>query len=97
MLSRLAGPTFALQYTLAQSVAGESPSLTRDLLGNASLGPLLRLFEDSLRDLMWASGDEPRFAALHSGIVESLSVDPSYAGASARRQRAARAALGDVT
>ena len=32
LASRMAGPTFALQYLLAQSIVGESPALIRDLL-----------------------------------------------------------------
>ena len=92
LVSRMAGPTFTLQYTLAQSVAGESPTLIRDLLsGNTSLEPLLRAFSDSIEEVMEASKDERGFTALHSEIVEALSRDPSYGEADARRQRAYRA------
>ena len=92
LVSRMAGPTFTLQYTLAQSVAGESPTLIRDLLGgNASLEPLLRSFSDSIEELMEASKDERGFTVLHSEIVEALSRDPSFGEADARRQRAYRA------
>jgi prephenate dehydrogenase len=92
LVSRIAGPTFTLQYTLAQSVAGESPTLIRDLLGgNISLEPLLRAFSDSIEEVMEASKDERGFTALHSKIVETLSRDPSYREADAHRQRAYRA------
>jgi prephenate dehydrogenase len=88
LASRMAGSTFALQYTLAQSVAGESPALIRDLLReNTSLEPLLGSFTASLEELLEASSDERRFNALHAEIVETLSRDPSYSRADARRQR----------
>ncbi len=89
LASQMAGSTFAVQYTLAQSVAGESPTLTRDLLScNASLVPLLRAFEDALGDVVWASCDDARFSSLHTEIIDVLSRDPSFAGANRRRQRA---------
>ncbi len=95
LASRMAGSTFAVQYTLAQSVAGENPTLARDLLScNASLVPLLRAFEDALGDVIWASGDDARFSALHTEIVGALSRDPSFAGANKRRQRAYMAVAG---
>ncbi len=95
LASRMAGSTFVLQYTLVQSVAGESPTLIRDLLSeNAFLEPLLQTLTDSLEELLDASGDERRFATLHSEIVEALSSDPSYPGADARRQRAHHALMG---
>jgi prephenate dehydrogenase len=95
LASRMAGPTFALQYTLAQSVAGESPALIRGLLAeNTSLEPLMRGFIDAIEEVMVASGDEREFTVLHSEIVEALSRDPSYEEADARRQRAYRAAAG---
>ena len=95
LASRMAGSTFAIQYTLAQSVAGESPALIRDLLReNASLEPLLQTLTASLEELLEASDDERRFAALHAEVVEALSHDPSYSGADAWRQRAHRALTG---
>jgi prephenate dehydrogenase len=95
LASRVAGSTFSLQYTLAQSVAGESPALIRDLLReNASLEPLLGAFVDSIEELLTASGNEDTFNALHAEVVEALSRDPSYADADARRQRAHRAVTG---
>ncbi len=95
LASRLSGSTFALQYTLAQSIAGESPTLTRDLIGcNASLVPMLGAFRESLETLVDASGDAGRFVALHAEIEGALSRDPSYAGADMRRQRAHRAVSG---
>jgi len=93
--SRMAGSTFSLQYILAQSIAGESPALIRDLLReNASLEPLLGAFVDSLEELLTASGDEDAFNSLHAEVVEALSRDPSYPGADARRQMAHRAIAG---
>ena len=94
-VSRIAGPTFALQYTLAQSVAGESPALIRDLLReNVSLEPLLRDFVGSMEELVAATADEGAFNALHAEVVKALSGDPSFSDADARRQRAYRAAVG---
>jgi prephenate dehydrogenase len=90
LATRMAGSTFALQYTLAQSVADESPTLARDLLGNESLGTLLHAFTESLGEVV-DSAECGRFEALHSEIVEVLRRDPSFAGADARRQRAHRA------
>jgi prephenate dehydrogenase len=87
LASRMAGSTFALQYTLAQSVAGESPTLARDLLGNESLRPLLNAFTESLGEVV-DSMECGNFEALHSEIVEALRRDPSFEGADARRQRA---------
>jgi prephenate dehydrogenase len=78
LASRMAGPTFALQYLLAQSIAGESPALIRDLLNvNASLEPLLHTFTDSIEKLTRASSNEGVFTALHLEIMEALSRDPS--------------------
>lgn len=91
LASRLAGSTFTLQYTLAQSVAGESPALSRDLLTNEALAPLLHSFTESLGEVIESSGDASRFGALHAEIVEILGRDPSFAGADARRQSAHRA------
>ncbi len=95
LASRMAGSTFAVQYTLAQSISGESPTLVRDLLScNASLAPLLKVFEDALGDVVWASGDDARFSALHTEIVGALCRDPSFSGAKERRQRAYMAVAG---
>jgi len=95
LVSRMAGSTFALQYTLAQSVAGESSTLIRDLLReNASLEPLLGAFVGSLEEVITASGNEDTFSALHARVVDALSRDPSYADADARRQRAYHAVTG---
>jgi len=95
LISRMMGPTFALQYTLAQSVSRESPTLTKDLLSeNGFLEPLLRAFTDSLDELVEASGDAGRFATLREEIAEALSRDPSYPEADERRQRAHRAIAG---
>jgi prephenate dehydrogenase len=94
LASRMAGSTFALQYMLAQSVAGESPALSRDLLGNEALAPLLRSFTESLGEVVESAGDPARFEAVHAGIVDALGRDPSFAGADARRQRAHGAIAG---
>jgi prephenate dehydrogenase len=94
LASRMAGSTFALQYTLAQSVAGESPTLSRDLLGNEALAPLMRSFKESLGEVTESAGDPAQFSALHAGIIDALGRDPSFAGADARRQRAHRAIAG---
>jgi prephenate dehydrogenase len=95
LVSRIAGPIFALEYTLAQSIAGENPTLTRDLLNcNVSLRPLSWSFEDSLSDVVWASRDGARFDGLHAKIVEALSQDPSFESADGRRQHANRAIAG---
>jgi len=89
LLSQMAGSTFALQYTLAQSVAGEDPSLIKDLLNeNTSLEPLIQVFIGSLEEVLEASGDRDKFAALHREIVETLSRDPSYSKADRSRRRA---------
>jgi len=91
LASRMAGSTFALQYTLAQSVAGESAELARDLLGNESLAPLLQAFTESLGAVVGSSRDARCFEALHAEVVESLSRDPTFVRADARRQAAHRA------
>ncbi len=60
---------------------------------NASIRPLLRAFADSNEELVEASRDEGRFTILHSEIVETLSSDPSYMKADARRQKVYRASV----
>ena len=96
LLSQMAGSTFALQYTLTQSVAGEDSSLIRDLLNeNASLKSLMHTFTDSLGEVLKASGDREKFAALHREIVETLSRDPSYSKADQSRRRAHNALMAD--
>jgi prephenate dehydrogenase len=95
LLSQMAGSTFALQYILTQSVAGEDSSLIRDLLNeNASLESLMHTFNDSLGEVLKASGDQEKFAALHREIVETLSRDPSYSKADQSRRRAHKALMG---
>jgi chorismate mutase/prephenate dehydrogenase len=94
LASRLAGSTFSLQYTLAQSVAGESTALSRDLIRNGVLPQLLRAFSGSLTEIVESSGDDSKFDALHGEIVESLRRDASFSGADARRQSAHRALVG---
>lgn len=95
LASRLSGSTFALQYMLAQRVAGEKPTLERDLIGcNTSLRSMLGVFIESLMGLVDASTDARRFASLHAEITGALSRDTSYVDAYKRRQRAHRAING---
>jgi prephenate dehydrogenase len=95
LLSQMAGSTFTLQYTLAQSVAGEDPSLIKDLLNeNTSLKPLIKAFTSSLVEVLKASGDQEKFAALHREILDTLSRDPSYSKADQSRRRAYNALMG---
>jgi len=89
LLKRLSGTSFTLQYTLIQSVAGETTSLVHALLSeNRFLEETAEAMISSMRELMGATGEMAEFRALHEAIREPLEADPGHGRALELRQAA---------
>ena len=89
LLKRLSGTSFALQYTLIQSVAGETTSLVHALLSeNVFLEETAEALISNMRELMGARGVKNDFKALHESIREPLKADCGHRSALERRQAA---------
>lgn len=79
LLKRLSGTSFALQYTLIQSVAREKTSLVHALLSeNSFLENSAERFIENLQNIIQVNGSIVEFKELHEDIKESLSKDPVY-------------------
>lgn len=89
LLKKLTGTSFALQYTLIQSVAGETTSLVHALLSeNLFLKETAEALISNMRGLLGATGEKAEFRALHEAIREPLEVDPDHGRALELRQAA---------
>ena len=89
LLKQLAGTSFALQYTLIQSVAGETTSLVHALLSeNVFLEETAEALISNMRELMGAREAKDEFKALHESIREPLKADCGHRSALERRQAA---------
>ncbi len=89
LLKRLAGTSFTIQYTLIQSVAGETTSLVHALLSeNRFLKEATEAMISNMRDIMGATGAKYKFKTLHESIREPLTADPNHIIATELRQAA---------
>lgn len=89
LLKRLAGTSFTVQYTLIQSVAGETTSLVHALLSeNRFLEEAAEAMISNMRDIMEATGARDEFKTLHESIREPLTADPNHILATELRQAA---------
>jgi prephenate dehydrogenase len=87
-LRRLGGTTYALQYTLAQSVVAEKTGLVEPLLSlNRHLDGVRERFLEAVDGVM-ESVEAGGFEEAHAGIRGALMVDPSFEDADERRRRA---------
>lgn len=89
LLKQLSGTSFALQYTLVQSVAGETTSLVHALLSeNKHLEETSEELISNMKELMDASSSKDSFRALHQGIRAKMMEDPCHVKAPELRQAA---------
>lgn len=89
LLKQLSGTSFALQYTLVQSVAGETTSLVHALLSeNKFLEETTTELIDNMRTLLDASSSKEELQVIHEGIKEKMSEDPRHTDAPMLRQAA---------
>jgi len=89
LLKRLSGTSFTLQYTLIQSVAGETTSLVHALLcENRFLEETAEALISNMRGIMGATGEKDEFKALHESIREPLKADCGHGRAFELRQAA---------
>ncbi|MGD2201513.1 MAG: prephenate dehydrogenase/arogenate dehydrogenase family protein, partial [Candidatus Bathyarchaeota archaeon] len=89
LLSKLGGSTFALQYTLSQSIVGENTDLVRAILyGNSFLDEHFKQFASQLKEIFNSVSEEDRFSSLHGGLKTHLQQDPGYRNADERRRKA---------
>jgi len=89
LLKKLAGTSFALQYTLIQSVSGETTSLVHALLSeNVFLEETAEALISKMRELMRTTSKKDEFKALHESIREPLEADCGLRTALERRQAA---------
>ena len=89
LLKKLAGTSFSLQYTLIQSVAGETTSLVHALLSeNRYLEETAEAMISNMRELLGATGEKAEFRALHESIKGLLEADPSHGRSLELRQAA---------
>ena len=89
LLKRLSGTSFTLQYTLIQSVAGETTSLVHALLSeNRFLRETAEALISNMRDIMGATGEKDEFKALHESIRGPLKADCRHWRAFELRQAA---------
>ena len=79
LLRRLSGTSFALQYTLIQSVSSETTSLVHALLHeNKYLQDSVKKFLENLNEIMEATESRDQFNMLHLDIKESMRRDRKY-------------------
>ncbi len=83
-LHRLAGTTFALQYTLTQSIVAEKSDLIKAVLGNNFLGETLDRFTENINE--WKT--DHKFTERHTQLQDALKRDPSFITSHEKRQRA---------
>jgi len=89
LLKRLSGTSFTLQYTLIQSVAGETTSLVHALLSeNRFLEETAEALISNMMGIMGATGEKDEFKALHESIREPLKADCGHGRAFELRQAA---------
>ena len=89
LLRKLSGTSFALQYTLLQSVAAESTSLVQALLReNIFLEESSERFIMKLTEIMGKKDSVEEFNLLHEGIKGSMMRDTAYFRAHEIRQKA---------
>ena len=89
LLKKLAGTSFSLQYTLIQSVAGETTSLVHALLSeNRFLEETAEAMISNMRELLGATGEKAEFRALHESTKGPLEADSSHGRALELRQAA---------
>lgn len=89
LLKRLAGTSFTVQYTLIQSVAGETTSLVHALLSeNRFLEEATEEMISNMMTIMGATDSKDEFKALHESIREPLTADSSHIIATELRQAA---------
>jgi prephenate dehydrogenase len=89
LLKQLSGTSFALQYTLVQSVTGETTSLIHALLKeNRFLEKTVRTLISNMEVLLNATSSKVEFEKLHQEIKEKMMEDPSHLEAPKFRQAA---------
>lgn len=89
LLKKLSGTSFALQYTLIQSVAGETTSLVHALLSeNHYLEDTAEEFIKNMRKLLDSTGSKDDFREKHDQIRGKMREDPCHIEASELRQAA---------
>ena len=89
LLKQLSGTSFALQYTLVQSVAGETTSLVHALLNeNKYLGETAGELVSNMRRLLDSVSSKAEFSAIHKQIKAKMMEDPSHVKAPELRQAA---------
>ncbi len=89
LLKQLSGTSFALQYTLVQSVAGETTSLVHALLSeNRFLEETAKGMVSEISRLMDATPSKEEFTILHDEIKTKMMEDPSHMKAPELRQAA---------
>lgn len=89
LLKQLSGTSFALQYTLVQSVAGETTSLVHALLSeNKHLKKTTTELIENMTLLLDASDSKDKMRAIHDRIKEKMREDPTHQDASRIRQEA---------
>jgi len=89
LMRKLSGTSFALQYTLLQSVAAESTSLVHALLSeNSFLGESSEKFIKKFTEIVQKKGSTEEFEKLHLEIKGSMRRDTTYGRAHEIRQAA---------
>lgn len=89
LLKQLSGTSFALQYTLVQSVAGETTSLVHALLSeNKHLDETTEELVSSMRKLRDATRSKGEFREIHDEIKSKMEEDPVHDRAPGLRQAA---------
>jgi prephenate dehydrogenase len=89
LLKKLSGTTFALQYTLIQSVAAEGSNLVSSLLKeNRSLRELYVKFIENLTMIMQTTDSLEEFSQIHREIKIAMKQDEVYHRAHQVRQAA---------
>jgi chorismate mutase/prephenate dehydrogenase len=89
LLKQLSGTSFALQYTLVQSIAGETTSLVHALLSeNTFLEETAEELISNMKELMVATSSKKEFRELHEGIKSKMMEDPTHMKAPELRQAA---------
>jgi hypothetical protein len=87
LLKLLSGTSFALQYTLIQSVAGETTSLVHALLNeNRFIGETAKELVSNMEKLMESTSSKDKFKEIHDGIRAKMMEDPCHRDAPVLRQ-----------
>lgn len=89
LLKQLSGTSFALQYTLVQSVAGETTSLVHALLSeNKYLSETTKQLVSTIKELLEVSSSKEKLGFLHDAIKQKMAEDPTHSRAPELRQAA---------